>query len=268
MPVPEGDTLYQAATRLQEALAGQEVLALEGSHRAVQADRRRITGKRIEAVESRGKHLLVHFDNGWTLRTHLGMPGAWRVYGPDEPWRKSPGKARVVIRTPSAVAVCFSAPTVQLGPRAMVEERVAHLGPDLIGDDFDAAAALARARAAGSPSIADLVLDQKVMAGVGNVFKNELLFLERLHPLTDPATLDDAALEAVIARARKLLLANRAPGRRLTTGERRPGHERWVHGRDGRPCRRCGTDIREAVLGEFPRVTYWCPGCQPAPAAS
>ncbi len=260
--MPEGDTLHQAASRLHDALAGQEVVALEGSHRAVRAEQRRIAGTLVESVESVGKHLLVHFDNGWTLRTHLGMPGSWRVYRSDEPWRKSPGKARVVIRTPEAVAVCFSAPTVQLAPRDRVASRIEHLGPDLTADGFAASEALARARSAEAPTVADLVLDQKVMAGAGNVFKNEMLFLERLHPRTDPATLDDAALASLIARARTLLLANRRPGPRLTTGERRPGPDRWVHGRAGKPCRRCGARIAVATLGELPRITYWCPRCQ------
>ncbi len=262
--MPEGDTIHQAAERLQ-ALVGQTVQRVEGSHRAVVRDGRRLTGKQVTEVESVGKHLFVHFDNGWSVRTHLGMPGVWRLYRPGQRWSKSPGMARVVIRTPEHVAVCYSAPSVDVLPRAMAEERVGHLGPDLIADaEPDWADIVARARGRAPATAADLALDQRVMAGIGNVLKSEALFLEGLHPEADPAGLTDDQITALARRGRRLLLANRRPGPRNTTGDRGRGRGMWVYGRRRQACRRCRAPIQEAEIGAFPRITYWCPRCQPA----
>ncbi len=262
--MPEGDSLYHAAAKLRAPLVGAKVERLEGSHRSVLVNGRRMAGKTVTAVESRGKHLLIHFDNGWALRTHLGMTGRWHLYQTGERWRASPGKARVVLRTEDHVAVCFAAPTVDLGPSARTEERIDHLGPDLTGDEFDAAEATRRATESTATTAADLLLDQRVMAGVGNVFKSEVLFLERVHPATTPAALDEAALAGLISRSRRLLLANLRPGRRTTTGDRGRGRELWVYGRGGKPCRRCRVPIEWAEMGSPLRVTYWCPRCQVA----
>ncbi len=262
--MPEGDTIHQAAARLQ-ALVGETVERVEGSHRAVVRNGKRLAGKTVTEVESRGKHLFVHFDNGWSVRTHLGMPGVWRLYRPGQRWSKSPGMARVVIRTAEHVAVCYSAPSVDLLPRAMAEEKVAHLGPDLIADeepDWDDIVARARRRA--PDTAADLVLDQHVMAGIGNVIKSEVLFLEGVHPGADPAGLPDDAVRDLARRGRRLLLANRRPGPRNTTGDRGRGRHSWVYGRDRQACRRCRAEIQAAEIGAFPRITYWCPRCQAA----
>lgn len=268
--MPEGDTIHHAAERLRPALVGQTVTSLGGSHRAVIREGRRINGRQVVDVRSVGKHLMIDFDNAWALRTHLGMPGSWHLYRPGERWRKTPGAARVVLETPSWVAVCFSAPTVQLAPVHLVEERIAHLGPDGIADDFDRDEVLRRAMALpGDTLAADLVADQTVMAGVGNVFKNEILFLERIHPRAELRLLDPAEVTALIDRGRKLLVANRTRGRRNTTGTTQQGHSRWVYGRGGDPCRRCGSAIESEWVGvELPRITYWCPTCQPERSAS
>lgn len=261
--MPEGDTLFQAATRLRAALAGSTLRRVSGSHRDVVRHGGRLAGSRVTGVESAGKHLLIDFDNGWALRTHLGMPGSWHLYRPDERWRRSPGAARVVLHTDAWVAVCFAAPTVHIAPAAVVRERIDHLGPDAAADAFDGPAVLARARAGDQGrTAADLLLDQSVLAGVGNVYKSEVLFLERIHPATPVCRLDDGEILALALRAHRLLLANRRPGRRVTTGRRGRGRELWVSGRTGRPCRRCGTVISEAWLGEPARVTAWCSACQ------
>lgn len=265
--MPEGDTIHQAATRLREVLDGQVLESVEGSHHEVRREGRRLVGRRVTGVESLGKHLLVHVDRGWSLRTHLGMPGSWHVYREGDRWRRSPGAARVVLRSNGWVAVCFAAPSVQIAPTDMVLERVGHLGPDAITDDFDGAEAVRRAGDLPDDTAAlDVVLDQRVMAGVGNVFANEILFLEGVHPLRRLGTLDDATLSALIARAHRLLVANRSPGARATTGSTRRGEELWVYGRSGRPCRRCGTRLTHGHGGIHRRVITWCPSCQGAAA--
>ncbi|HSG79388.1 MAG TPA: DNA-formamidopyrimidine glycosylase family protein [Acidimicrobiia bacterium] len=265
--MPEGDTILQAATRLREAFDGAVLEAVEGSHPDVRREGRRLVGHRVTGVESVGKHLLVHVDRGWSLRTHLGMPGSWHLYREGERWRRSPGAARVVLRSGPWVAVCFAAPSVQIAPTPMVLERIGHLGPDTIDDDFDAGEAVRRAgRLSDDTPAIDIVLDQRVMAGVGNVFANEILFLEGIHPLRLLGTLDDAALSALVARAHRLLRANRSPGSRATTGSSRRGEELWVYGRSGRPCRRCGTPLAQGRGGANRRVITWCPSCQGAAA--
>ena len=265
--MPEGDTIHRAAARLDAVLTGSRVGGVGGSHREVVHHGRRIAGRTVTAVSAAGKHLLVAFDNGWMLRTHLGMPGAWHVYRAGERWRRSPGAARVVLDTGEAVAVCFAAPTVQIAPEALVRRAIAHLGPDSASPDFDLAEAARRAAALPPAApVADTLLDQGVLAGVGNVFKSEILFAERLHPLTPIGGLDEAALRLLVERAARLLAANRERPRRLTTGVDRPGRRLWVYQRAGEPCRRCAASIAAAWLGTPPRITFWCPSCQPEPA--
>ena len=260
--MPEGDSIHQAAARLRGPLVGATVDRLEGSHRAVIAHGRRMTGATVTAIESRGKHLLIRFDNGWALRTHLGMTGRWHIYAAGERWRASPGKARAVLRTPGHVAVCFAAPTVELAPADRIEQGIDHLGPDLAADDFDADEAVRRAAGSNAATAADLLLDQRVMAGVGNAFKSEVLFLEGIHPATPAAQLDATARVGLVARSRRLIVANLRAGPRTTTGDRGRGRELWVYGRGGRACRRCRARIESGELGTPPRVTYWCPRCQ------
>lgn len=262
--MPEGDTIHQAAARLRPALIGKRVVRLSGSHPGLRTDARRIAGASVTAVESTGKHLLVDFDNGWTLRTHLGMPGRWNVYRPGERWGRTPGKARVVLEADDAIAVCFSAPTVELAPADVARRSIEHLGPDLMDDAPDWAAIVTRALESSSETAADLLLDQRVMAGIGNVFKSEVLFLEGVDPQTPVRDLAAEQIEMLARRGHRLLRANRRPGARSTTGTRRAGGETWVYGRGGRPCRRCGTSIRSSSHGDLDRVTYWCPRCQPS----
>jgi endonuclease-8 len=170
----------------------------------------------------------------------------------------------VVLHTAEWEAVCFAAPTVQLGPADRVRERVAHLGPDAGADGFDPAEVLRRARAGDQQrTAADLLLDQSVLAGVGNVLKAETLFLEGIHPRRPVGGLGDATILSLARRADRLLRVNRAPGPRVTTGIRGRDRELWVSGRAGRPCRRCGTAITEAWVGNPARITPWCPPCQP-----
>lgn len=263
--MPEGDNLHQMAALLRDALAGQRITSVEGSHRGLRPNGRRLNGHTVESIEAHGKHLLVHFDHGWTIRTHLSMPGQWHLYRKDERWRKTEGKARVVLRSDDWVAVCFSAPTVQVGLRDHVAAAIAHLGPDLISEEPDGVELVGRARRSSAETAADLLLDQTVMSGLGNVYKSETLFLEHINPATPIGELSDEEIVKLARRGRKLISANTRSPRRTTTGDRRRGHETWVYGRAGQPCRRCGTGIATARHGPLDRTSYWCPTCQKSP---
>ncbi len=267
--MPEGDTIRALAGRLSPRLTGATVTLLTGTHRAVSGEGLRVKGRRIVAVRSAGKHLLVEFDNGWTLRTHLGMTGSWRVYRPGQRWREDPARARVVLETPGVVAVCFSAPTIQFGPHDRIAAAIDHLGPDLadppaIVDGVVIADIVSRARRSNAATASDLVLDQSTMAGVGNAVSAECLFLERVSPHVPASSLDDDTIRRLARRANRLLAANARPGVRTTTGHRTRGHRHWVYGRKGRPCRRCRSTILAAPTGSSDRIAYWCPSCQPS----
>jgi endonuclease-8 len=258
--VPEGDTLFQTAAGLRPHLVGKVVTAARARRPGPQVER--IVGATVGAVESHGKNLLIRFDNGLVIRTHLRMNGSWHRYRPGERWRRGEARARLVIEVPGAVAVCFDAPVVEL-----FEERteqlhpgLAPLGPDLLDPDWgpaEAAEALRRLREPGRAAltVSEALLDQRALAGIGNIWRNETLFAERVDPFTRVADLDDATLERLVATARRLLLASGgvAPGRVPLA----------VYRRVGRPCRRCGSLIRSRPLAaELPRTTYWCPTCQ------
>lgn len=268
--MPEGDTLARTAAGLRPHLVGREVLAARVRLRGPQVER--LVGARVEAVESLGKHLLIRSTTGLELRTHLGMHGSWHRYRPGERWRRAPTRASVVIEVDGAVAVCFDAAVVELyeARAASIHPVLSSLGPDILAPDFDADEARRRLRdpARSDRSIAEALLDQRALAGIGNVYKNETLWLERVDPFATVGSLDDATLDRLVATARRLMLANVAPARgpeRTTTGDGRAGEGRlWVYRRAGRPCRRCGSPIRARRHGELPRTTYWCPGCQGA----
>jgi len=259
--MPEGDTIHGAADRLDEALRGEEVMAARGSHRAIREFGRRIAGTTVTEATAHGKHLLINFSNGWTLRTHLQMTGAWHIYKTGERWRKSPGKARVILETETQVAVCFAAPTVQLAPRHIVAQRIDNLGPDLMGDlDFASLANQLRDDHPDRPAC-DVIVDQSAVAGLGNVYKSELLFEFGIHPDTSMTDVDGAALADLLTRGHVMLNANRGTSR-TTTGSRAPGQASWVYGRSGKPCRRCSATIEYGVRGPLARDTFWCPKCQ------
>ncbi len=282
--MPEGDTLYRTAAGLRPHLVGRVVI---GARARVPGPRvERLVGVRITAVEAVGKNLLVRFESGLELRTHLRMHGSWHRYRPGEAWRRPPGRAVVVLEVEDAVAVCFDAPVVELlETRAeALHAPLADLGPDATADAFDRRDALVRLRepARSELTIAEALLDQRALAGIGNVYKSEVLFVERMDPFAAVGTLDDAVLGRLVDRARGLLLANRSSTARVTTGPAGGGDpialapgapprgraRHWVYGRAGRPCRRCGTLVRARRHGALPRTTYWCPRCQPAAAGA
>jgi endonuclease VIII len=274
--MPEGDTLFRTAAGLRPYLVGRRVDAARTNGPGAVPQVGRVIGHQITAVEALGKNLLIRFDNGLELRTHLRMNGSWHRYRPGERWRRPPSRARLVLEVPGAVAVCFDAPVVEL-----LEQRteslhapLGGLGPDLLGTGFDADEALRRMRdPRAAVSIGEALLDQRVMAGVGNVYRSELLWIERVSPFAAVAELDDDALNRLIAAARRLLVANvadvtagtshRGPERITTAGDRAAPGPLYVYRRTGRRCRRCRTPIASATLGrELPRTVYWCPACQ------
>ena len=270
--MPEGDTVLVAATRLHAALAGERLLASDlRVPRFATAD---LAGQTVREVAARGKHLLLRTDAGVTLHSHLRMEGAWHLYRPGERWRGPDFQVRVVLRTAPWVAVGFRLGVCELLPTAREHEVVGHLGPDVLGADWDAAEALRRLLADPDRAVGAALLDQRVMAGPGNVYKCEVCFLRGVDPWTPVGQVDDPA--GMVDLLKRLMEANRTSGRQITTGDTRPGRTHWVAGQGGKPCRRCGTAIRKADqqsgarrAGPDPeRVTWWCPTCQPGRGGS
>ncbi|MFG1778343.1 zinc finger domain-containing protein [Micromonospora sp. NPDC049051] len=201
----------------------------------------------------------------WTLHSHLRMDGAWRAYAPGERWTARPAHLiRVVLHSARAVAVGYHLHELALVPTAEEDSLVGHLGPDLLGPDWDQSEAVRRLTAHPDVTIAEALLDQRNLAGVGNLYKCEVLFLRGVSPWTPVRAVPDLA--GTVALARRLLAANRGRWTQSTTGSLHRGRTSYVYGRRAQPCRRCGTAIRKEELGE--RVTYWCPVCQPERPAS
>ena len=244
--MPEGDTILRTARTLERALAGKVVTRFETV--LPKLARIPLAGRRVERVRAEGKHLIIDFEGGVHLHTHMRMNGSWHVYKSGERWRRPRSDMRLVIETEEYVAVGFNVPVAEFGDAPP-------LGPYLLSDDFDPAEALRRARERPNEEIADVLLDQRVMAGIGNIWKSESLFRSGVSPFVRVRDLDDAALGKIIANARKLLRAS-ASGR----------VERMVYSRGGQPCRKCGARIMSRAQGPDARLTYWCPTCQPASA--
>ena len=246
--MPEGDTILRTARTLHAALAGKIVTRFETV--LPKLERIPLAGRRIERVEASGKHLIIEFEGGVQLHTHMRMNGSWHIYRTGERWRRPRVDMRLVIETEDYVAVGFNVPVAEL-------EGAPELGPDLLSADFDAAEALRRVREHPNEEIANVLLNQRVMAGIGNIWKSEALFRSGVDPFARVRDLDDATLERIIANAKKLLRAS-ANGR----------VERMVYSRGGQPCRRCGTRITSHAQGPDARLTYWCPKCQPTSPSS
>jgi endonuclease-8 len=273
--MPEGDTIYRAARTLNTALAGRTVTRFESElAQLVEIDRREpIAGRVMEAVTAAGKHVLMSLSGNLVLRTHMRMNGSWHIYRPNERWQMPPRAMRIRIDSADWVAVAFNVYVAEFVRREALHRHrpLAALGPDLLGH-FDPARALALIRTQPDRAVHEVLLDQRVMAGIGNVYKSELLFLSQLHPDTPAGAVDDGQWLALMSLAQGLLRANVAEtsgmqietyrGPRRTTGHMNPADRLWVYSRGGRPCRKCGTPIASRKDGDAARVTYWCPRCQ------
>lgn len=260
--LPEGDTVHKLAAALAPDLLGHPLLKVE-LRRLAGAP---LMGSRCRRVDAQGKHLLLHFDNALTLRSHLGLHGAWHRYRRGEAWRKPRRQAGILLETAEHCLVCFNPREVELVATGRLAESssLARLGPDLLGDhvDFPALVARARRQCDVATQIIDLLLDQSLAAGIGNVYKSELLFLHRLHPQAALGTVDDGRLLALYRLAAELLRQNLRPGRRRTRFVDDGGPKLWVYKRRNRPCLNCGTPIQRELWGKPARSCYWCPSCQ------
>jgi len=271
--VPEGDTIHSAARRIREALVGRPIAAIETPQPRHAFDRwpERLEGRGVRAVDAHGKHLFIRFEGDLTLHSHLRMTGRWSVYRRGERWRRSARRAWLVIRTSDHEVVQFDGPVLELmtDSRTRFDQRLAGLGPDLLAERFDEARFLARLRADDqSRGIGDALLDQRNLAGIGNVWKSEGCFLAGTDPWRRLASVSDEEALAIVRGIRPLMQRSVERGGRIVTYEPdRPGGnpydtEMWVFERTGRPCRRCGTRIRARGQGDDNRTTYWCPACQ------
>lgn len=260
--MPEGDVVWATARRLHEALAGR--VLTESDFRVPRFATSDLTGRPVLEVVSRGKHLLTRVDGGLSVHTHLKMEGAWRIRPATEPVSHD-HRIRLVLANESWRAIGHRLGIVELIRTPDEARVVGHLGPDLLGPDWDLDEALRRLLDDPARPIGEALMDQTRLAGIGNVYKAEALFLLGENPWTPVAAITD--LRALVERARVLLDLNKERVARTTTGVLRRGEDSWVHGRAGRPCRRCGTRIRKATQGPETeeRITFWCPHCQPQP---
>jgi endonuclease-8 len=261
--VPEGDTVYRAARLLDRSLSGKVLTRTD--FRVPQHATADLSGATVRETVSRGKHLLTRIDGEeeWTLHTHLKMEGTWRVLERGRRWPRPAAQARVVLETDTRVAVGFSLGIVELVPRGREDELVGHLGPDLLGPDWDEAEALRRLREDPTRPLGEALLDQTRLAGIGNMYMAELCFVAGVHPRTPVG--DVTGLPRLVRRAKQMLELNKERAVQSTTGDLRERQRMWVYRRDKSPCRRCGTPIRVAMAGPAgrERASYWCPSCQP-----
>jgi endonuclease-8 len=254
--MPEGDTILCAARALNETLAGRQVTHFESvfSRVARADDNLAIRGRTIERVNARGKHLLIWFSGDVVLRTHMRMHGVWHLYPHGARWRRPHSDMRIVIGTPEYEAVAFNVPVAELTRGCDLEcsPVLRTLGPDILAEQFDAVDAAQRIGMTPDMNIAEALLNQQAVAGIGNIFKCEALYAAGLDPFAHVANLSRNEIARVVEKARRLMRTSVA-GRRMTFS---------VYGRGGRPCRRCGAVIAQRKGDDAARVTYWCPRCQ------
>jgi len=258
--VPEGDVVWYTAQRLHEALAGR--VLTRSDFRVPRYATVDLSGQPVTEAVSRGKHLLIRTGNGLTVHTHLKMDGSWHIRPADAgPPRRNTHQIRLLLANTQWQAIGYLLGITEVLPTASERRVIGHLGPDLLGPDWDAAEAVRRLERSAARSIGEALLDQRNLAGIGNLFKSEVLFLRGVSPWNQVSEVKD--LPKMVDLARRLLDANKARIGQVTTGDTTPGRQTWVFGRQGAPCRRCGTQIRKRTDGAE-RMTFWCPSCQPA----
>jgi endonuclease-8 len=251
--MPEGDTVYRTAMKLREALEGRTLTRCDV--RVPKFATVDLTGEKVDEVISRGKHLFIRVGDA-SIHSHLKMDGAWLIGGQIR--RVQPHKVRIILETADSRVAGIDLGVLEILQRKHDMEAVAHLGPDLLGDDWEPRTAATNLVKAPDRPLAETLLDQRVMAGVGNVYANELCFVLGRLPTSPVSSVKDPL--RVVQRARDMLWLNRSRANRVTTGDTRPGRDLWVYARAGNACRRCGTTIESDSSGE--RVMYWCPNCQ------
>ncbi len=259
--MPEGDTLYRTAYTLRLALKERQVTGFRSPLPAFREHG--LISRIITDVEARGKNLLIHFDDGRALYSHLQMEGSWHIYKPGVPWQKPERLAKAVIETEEYIAICFNAPRVELlKPMEIRSHRgLSTLGPDLLKDDFDLDQVLVNLRGYNHAPIGVAVMRQNALAGIGNIYKSETLFLCGTNPFVTVTSLSDRDLKLIVQKARELMKRNLS-GKQRTTRNSLDRQPFWVYMRHGRPCRKCTTEIRMRRQGLDGRSTYWCPRCQ------
>jgi endonuclease-8 len=278
--MPEGDTVFRTARNLGRALTGKPVIGFHSTFPLLTRfnDDTPLVGQTVDRVEARGKWLLIHFSGGGILTSHLLMNGRWHIYRQGERWQLARIHMRIVIENSEYQAVGFRVPVARMHTAQSLARdlHVVRVENDLLSKEFDSAAALARLLGRSHEALADALLDQTVLAGIGNVFKSEICFVNGLNPFRAVGTLTREEAAKTIASAKKLLKANvledsgdtimtyRGQQRRTTHASDRAA-SLWVYGRAGEPCRRCGELIRRRIQGADARVTFWCPRCQPMP---
>ena len=263
--MPEGDTIFRTAVQLRAAIEECRIVAAEGDRRVSRLET--LADRTLTSIESRGKHLLMHFDDQRVLHSHMGMTGSWHLYHLGEPWQKPRRRAAAVLHTDSAVAVCFSPKTIDLlSPDGFRRNRyLQQLGPDLLATGLDVEEVLRRFRLHDLTPLGEAVMNQTIACGIGNVYKSEVLFVLRLNPFEPVQTLNDEQIRDLIETARSLMQRNLEGYPRRTRF--RGSHRQWVYGRSGEPCFECGTRITLRRQGDLGRSTYWCERCQ-GPAKS
>jgi len=281
--MPEGDTIFRTARNLGRALSGQPVTVFRSTYPLLTRfnDDTPITGQLVSSVEARGKWLLIHFSGGGTLATHMLMNGSWHIYRHGERWQQPRFNMRIVIENTQYIAVGFKVPVAEMHTAQSLarDRRFPAPAIDVLNPNFDSAEAALRIQAHSSEEIADVLLHQEVLAGVGNEFKSEICFVTGIHPFCRVAALTLEQIQSVVAASQKLLRANvlvdspdtlvtYAGATRRTTHASDPTASVWVYGRHGEPCRRCAEPIRRRIQGPDARVTFWCPRCQPMPDGS
>jgi endonuclease-8 len=266
--MPEGDTIHRAARTLNTALAGQTVTHFETVFPQLARidEDAPIAGRVVESVTAAGKNLLIHFSGDLHLHTHMRMNGSWHIYRPGERWRRNRADMRIVVETAQWVAVAFSVPVAEFHSGRTLErqEDLLRIGPDLLGETFDTEEAVRRIRERAGWEIAEALLNQRVVSGIGNEYKSEVLFISRISPFALVETLTDEQIHTILRDARKIMLANvakRSAGR-ITTFSLDPNRQKYVFSRGGKPCFECATPIAYARQGPHARGTYWCPRCQ------
>lgn len=263
--MPEGDTILRAAMTLRTACLGQEVNAVGHVDRELKPSRfeQSVRQQAMVDVEARGKHLLMRFASETTLHSHMGMTGSWHIYELGQPWRKPEKRAAVSLEFSTCVAVCFSPKVLELLSTLELKRhgRLHRLGPDMLAASFDANAVLLRMRIHDAVPLGEAVLNQTVVCGIGNVYKSEMLFLEKLDPFAPVGRYSDESLLSLLATTRQWMQRNLSGQARRTRPQ--PSASRmWVYGRQGRPCFACGTGVQMRRQGDLGRSTYWCPSCQ------